>query len=399
MMTVLRATVKIRPLVEPCYRRVMRLAVHLAAALMVAACAAAPVVTPVPGSPGPTVTPVTSPTSSPTTSESPQSAPTPAPTPTIVKGPPPTPLSYALDIVEFPVPAGSHPHDVAPDPDADGFVWYTAQAIGKIGRLDPTTGEVIEIDLPSAGSAPHGIIVGPDGSVWVTDQGANTIERIDPATLEVTTYDMPGNTYAGPHTPTIDNDGLIWFTGSAGYIGRLDPATGIVDLFEAPEGAGPYGIDVTPSGEVWYVNLDASYLARIDRDTGKSTVVEPPTANAGTRRVWSDSDNRLWVSYWNAGMIAMYDPATDTWDEIPLEGGAQAYAIYVDERDWVWATEFTANKMVVYEPDETQPGGTLHGPALPTAGAAVRQLLGREGEVWGAESATDKLIVFRRKDP
>jgi virginiamycin B lyase len=32
---------------------------------------------------------------------------------------------------------------------------------------------------------------------------------------------------------------------------------------------------------------------------------------------------------------------------------------------------------------------------LPTRQAAVRQLLGRRGEVWGAESATDKLVVIR----
>ena len=32
---------------------------------------------------------------------------------------------------------------------------------------------------------------------------------------------------------------------------------------------------------------------------------------------------------------------------------------------------------------------------LPTQDAAVRQLLGRRGELWGAESGTDKLIVVR----
>ena len=59
--------------------------------------------------------------------------------------------------VEYPVTAGSHPHDVAPA--ADGGVWYTGQHNGTLGHLDPTTGEVREIDL-GAGSAPHGVIVG-----------------------------------------------------------------------------------------------------------------------------------------------------------------------------------------------------------------------------------------------
>jgi virginiamycin B lyase len=32
---------------------------------------------------------------------------------------------------------------------------------------------------------------------------------------------------------------------------------------------------------------------------------------------------------------------------------------------------------------------------LEPAGAAVRQLLGRPGEVWGAESGADRLVVVR----
>ena len=82
-----------------------------------------------------------------------------------------------------------------------------------MGRLDPATGEIQEVTLPSPGSALHGVIVGLDSAVWVTDQGANTIERVDPVTFEVTTFSMPDNQPAGPHTPTFDAEGILWFTG------------------------------------------------------------------------------------------------------------------------------------------------------------------------------------------
>ena len=36
-----------------------------------------------------------------------------------------------LRVQEYPVPPGTHPHDVAPAPD--GTVWYTAQHTGKLG--------------------------------------------------------------------------------------------------------------------------------------------------------------------------------------------------------------------------------------------------------------------------
>ena len=82
-----------------------------------------------------------------------------------------------LRVQEYPVPPGTHPHDVAPAPD--GTVWYTAQHTGKLGRLDPKTGKTTEIPLGD-GSAPHGVIVGPDGAAWVTDGGLNAIVRVDP---------------------------------------------------------------------------------------------------------------------------------------------------------------------------------------------------------------------------
>jgi virginiamycin B lyase len=301
-------------------------------------------------------------------------------------------------VVEYDVPAGSHPHDVAVAPD--GGVWYTAQNAARMGRLDPATGEVIEVPLGGNGSAPHGVIIGPDGHVWVTDQGANAIVRIEyaggpvtPETTNVTTYEMPDGRVVGPHTPTLDADGILWFTGSNGFIGRLDPAVGEVELFDSPRGPGPYGIDATPAGDVWYVNLSASYLASIDSETGESTVFEPLTPNQGARRVWSDSTGRLWISEWNSGQLSRYDPASGEWRAWPLPGDSpMAYAVYVDEVDDVWVTDFGSNAIVRFDPLTE----TFEPFVLPSANAEVRELLGRPGEVWGAESGTDKLVVIRR---
>jgi len=64
-----------------------------------------------------------------------------------------------IKVQDFAVPQGAHPHDVAAG--ADGIVWYTAQAQGALGRLDPKTGIVKQIPLGKK-SAPHGVIIGQD---------------------------------------------------------------------------------------------------------------------------------------------------------------------------------------------------------------------------------------------
>lgn len=291
---------------------------------------------------------------------------------------------------EYPVPAGSHPHDVAPAPD--GSVWYTAQFLGELGRLDPATGEVHHIPLGS-GSAPHGVIVGPDGAPWITDSGLNAIVRVDPATEEVQTFPLPAESSdANLNTATFDGRGILWFTGQNGFYGRLDPPTGEMEVFDAPRGRGPYGIATTPGGDVYYVSLAGSHMAAVDLDTGEATVLEPPTPGQGSRRVWSDSHGRLWISEWNAGQVGMYDPASGEWREWPLPGNnPQAYAVYVDDQDQVWLSDFGANALVRFDPATE----TFESFPLPSPTGSVRQILGRPGEVWGAESAADKLIVIR----
>jgi streptogramin lyase len=72
----------------------------------------------------------------------------PEPSPPSSALPPPStsaPTEVTVRLREYPVPAGSHPHDVAPA--RDGAVWYTAQTSGRLGLLDPKTGRTREIPL------------------------------------------------------------------------------------------------------------------------------------------------------------------------------------------------------------------------------------------------------------
>lgn len=301
-----------------------------------------------------------------------------------------SPEEFTPELTEFEVLAGDHPHDVAPDPEKDGVIWYTAQRSEALGRFDPLTGETRHIHLGS-GSAPHGVIVGSDGAPWITDSGLNAIVRVDPETEEVEVFPLPADAgYANLNTAAFDGDGILWFTGQNGVYGRLDPTTGDLVVFDAPRGRGPYGITATPDGEIYYASLAGSHIAAIDRETGAATVIDPPTPNQGARRIWSDSQGRLWISEWNAGQLGMYDPATETWQEWKLPGDQpQPYAVFVDDQDIIWLSDFGANALVSFDP-ETE---TFEVFPLPSDGAAVRQILGRPGEVWGAESGTDRLVV------
>lgn len=296
-----------------------------------------------------------------------------------------------LTVEAFPVPDGSRPHDVAPA--ADGGVWYTAQHLGELGWLDPETGETTHIPLGD-GSRPHGVIVDESGVPWVTDGGLNAIVSVDPDTLEVTVYPLPSDRRsANLNTAAFDDEGVLWFTGQAGVYGRLQPTTGEMEVYDAPNGRGPYGITTTPAGSVYYASLAGSYVGVI-ADDGSAEVLRPPTDGQGARRVWSDSAGAVWVSEWNSGNLSLYQPEIGEWDTWPLPGDdPAAYAVYVDDTDIVWVSDFGSNSIARFDPASEE----FDVYPLPHEPGEVRQILGRPGEVWGAESAADHLVVIRTR--
>ncbi len=281
-------------------------------------------------------------------------------------------------------------HDLAPAPD--GGVWFTAQISGHLGWFDPRSGRTELVALGS-GSAPHGVIQGPDKAAWITDGGQNAIVRVGWPDRSVHAFPLPtGASYANLNTATFDAEGDLWFTGQAGVVGKLAVKTGQVTVRDAPRGHGPYGICTTPTGDVWWCSLAGSFIARIDRRTGESTVVEPSTRNQGARRVWGDSKGRLWVSEWNSGNLSVHDPADPSWRTWKLPGSSpRTYAVYVDERDTVWVSDWGGNAVFSFDA-RTEKFARF---ALARESAGVRQILGRAGEVWLPESGTEHISVIR----
>ena len=158
--------------------------------------------------------------------------------------------------------------------------------------------------------------------------------------------------------------------------------------FRAPLGPGPYGITTTPTGRVFYASLAGNHIAEINGKTGKATVIRRRRP-IRARRVWSDSKGMIWVSEWDAGKVGRYDPATKKWREWDARPGAGLRG-HVDSRDMVWLDRLRAQRARRFAPKT----GTFTRVPL-RADASVRQLLGRPGEVWGAESGADRLVVVR----
>jgi virginiamycin B lyase len=92
----------------------------------------------------------------------------------------------------------------------------------------------------------------------------------------------------------------------------------------------------------------------------------------------------------------MYDPATKSWKEYKLPGNAHVYSVWVDQtdgKDIVWVTDWSINAIVRFDPKTEKFESYISNRDQ----ANVRQMLGRSGEAWGAESGTDRLVMVPAK--
>src|SRR5438309_2575367 len=99
------------------------------------------------------------------------------------------------------------------------------------------------------------------------------------ADVAVQAYPLPpGGGY--PHDVAVGGDGAVWYTAQrSGQLGRLDPATGKVELIPLGAGAAPRGVLLGPDGAPWVTEAGTNAIVRVD----------PPT-RAETR--WARPDGR-----------------------------------------------------------------------------------------------------------
>src|SRR5438876_1050611 len=200
-------------------------------------------------------------------------------------------------IREWKVTPGTRPHDPTVAPG--GAVWYTGQASSRLGRLDPSTGEIKLVTMPTANSEPYGLVINSKGVPFFTQLMGNRIGSLDPVTMQVREYFLGEGT--GPRRLAVMPDDIIYYTNYArGTLGRLDPATGRTKEWTSPSGARSQPYAITTSGSiVWYVegNANPNMLVRFDPATEKfQTWPILPSGGGVVRHMVVGPDGSLWLA-------------------------------------------------------------------------------------------------------
>jgi virginiamycin B lyase len=121
-------------------------------------------------------------------------------------------------ITELELERGSRPRRMAVAPD--GSLWVTLYGAGKLLRIDPAVRKVVkEFALPAgAGGGAYAVTVDAAGAVWANEIQTDTVVRLDPTTGELRIVSLPSKN-VGIRKMIVDADGRLWYMGS--HNGRL----------------------------------------------------------------------------------------------------------------------------------------------------------------------------------
>ena len=154
--------------------------------------------------------------------------------------------------------------------------------------------------IPTPGSEPISITLGPDGNFWFTEQDRSQVARITPQGV-ITEFVTP--TFSFPIDITPGPDGNVWFSqGAIGQIAFITPAGQIEEIAFSSLGAAA-GIVTGPDGNIWFTDLTGNSIWRLELATRSLTSFPVPTENSFPHDITVGADGNLWFTEQTGGTI------------------------------------------------------------------------------------------------
>jgi streptogramin lyase len=235
-------------------------------------------------------------------------------------------------------------HSFAESP-TDGHIFITTSYQQRLVEFNPTTKEFSNHKMED-GYYPHTVRIDKQDRVWFTMALSNQVAMLDRLSNEFVMFDLPNR--SAKEGFTVSFMGLIlklmdWGLPLANWFPIDEKSTG-VPL--------PYGIDITPNGDIWFARLHADSIGKIDAKTMAITMYDTPFV--GPRRLRTDSKGNLWIAAFPESMIVKFDPVSEKFTNYPLPvkplGSETPYSLNVDiMRDIVWINGNTSDALYSYD--------------------------------------------------
>ena len=205
--------------------------------------------------------------------------------------------------------------------------------------------------LPQGGGSPHDVAVDADGIVWYTAQRDGRLGRLDPATGKVDL--VPLGAGAAPHGVIVGPDGAPWVTeGGTNAIVRVDPKSREVKSWPLPQGRGYANLNTATfdkRGRIWFTGQTGVY-GRLDPASGDMQVWDAPRGR-GPYGIATTPEGDVYFASLAGSYIARVDLETGAATVIePPTKDQGARRVWSDSRGRIWVSEWNSGNVSRFDP-------------------------------------------------
>jgi len=183
--------------------------------------------------------------------------------------------------------------------DNDGNLWMPTVQANKIMKFEPLNNKFSTFDIPTANSQPVGIAVDrKDNSIWFAE-AIGKVGRVDPVTGNMTEYPTKGTVLEEPTAVFPDPSNYkIYVSEHSGHrISVLNPLLGTFDEYPVINENGlPFGMAYDKFGNLWLAQHEIDKIAVIDPRSGESREVNIPITGSFIQYVTSDKNGNIWFA-------------------------------------------------------------------------------------------------------
>jgi virginiamycin B lyase len=311
---------------------------------------------------------------------------------------------------EYPLPQ-SNSGLMRPAIDHEGRIWFGEMGHNFLTVFDPHTQKFQQITPPHGRSGIMGIVVASDDTIWFAEQFANYIGHYFPTTRQFQIHALPMLIVADPNDtsksltlPSAPNDlaldkhGNVWFTElNADALGRLDTHSGLIQQFplstkKSVQKLNPYGIDVDPQSMVWFTETSKNHVGRLDPTTGQIRYFTIQGSATPLMEIASDARGIIWITSFSSGLLLSLNPNTGKFIPYYAPSTGGLYGITITPTNQVWVTitadnviarlDVAANRFIYY--------------SIPTSGSLpLGVVVGANNTLWFTEAGRDKIGMLQ----
>lgn len=227
-------------------------------------------------------------------------------------------------IKEYDLRSDGWTRELALTPESD-YVWLVEDNTDRLGRLDPKTGRVKWIPVPSTddqAQGPHTINVDREGFLWITLEESYALARFNPKTEEWKIYPGFGE-FSIAHDTCLDDEryvvtdiqGHLWLTLiGQNKMAELDPDSGEIWFYDMPHQEGETSFHAALYGCVISADLKKVWFTQLNGIIGSIDVQSKQIETASTFEVGQiphrfaiDDQDVIWVALSGDGELLAYD--------------------------------------------------------------------------------------------